>query len=365
MAIEVAYTNISMLKLQRAVSRLWNTPFHDADTALSSREFGGLLRVCLELYCGPGSYHEVNSETDCNAQRHGLKNLLRAIGAPWWRNAIPPSPEQAASAIEHAYSVAVQTRIQMMPLDMSDPLPEATFGPWKIRKFSAPELESIVQPARQARFWPNRVFDVGRFSQFQWLFRQFEEPTRPVHKEVWPFFYDDVRWAFGIVDPRPSKFGGSFDLPLMTVALYPWETFGGGKIEPWRPFRIPWVYTVSDNPFIEPQIAPLPQSLSWQRYFIGNGEVEERPLEMGVLDEPPSDFEQQLQDVWSELSIVAPNGEFTAPAFRPPVTHFFLRGFHESGIDEMLSHVIAIEAALGRSNERTKKNTVSAEGWSH
>lgn len=58
---------------------------------------------------------------------------------------------------------------------------------------------------------------------------------------------------------------------------------------------------------------------------------------------------QEFASKWWELvNRVAPLGKEPLKAFNPRIEHFFLRGFLEGKIDQLLWHVTAIDAAVGK-----------------
>jgi hypothetical protein len=117
--------------------------------------------------------------------------------------------------------------------------------------------------------------------------------------------------------------------------LAPWEGRAWAPDIEWRGFRVPWVYTLSDDIFVLPPSPPSPDTLSWR--------PDEQPERLDLNDAAAVEAPKLLNDeVWSELGRA-----HRSPLFETPIAHFLVRAFLADGVDEFLAHITTIEAALG------------------
>jgi hypothetical protein len=123
----------------------------------------------------------------------------------------------------------------------------------------------------------------------------------------------------------------------------------------WRGFRVPWVYTLSDDIFVLPSRPPSPDTLSWEpdHIYDNDGNVlfeTERPSRYG-LKHAAVEASAWLSDAaWSELTTAR-----QSPLFETPIAHFLLRAFLSEPLDEYLTHITTIEAALGLQSDYDRK----------
>ena len=142
---------------------------------------------------------------------------------------------------------------------------------------------------------------------------------------------------------------------LFAVLQAPWEDWVEFPGNDWRGFRVPWVYTLSDDIFVLPSRPPSPDTLSWEPYVFfdndGNEEFEtERPIRYG-LKNTAVEASAWLDDAaWSDLTIAR-----RSPLFNTPIAHFFVRAFLSEPLDEFLAHITTIEAALGLHSDYDRK----------
>jgi len=109
---------------------------------------------------------------------------------------------------------------------------------------------------------------------------------------------------------------------------------------------VPWVYTLSDDLFDRPPRPPSPDTLSWAPKdcdFAGNlAGGAPQPSRYSIKDAGAEASEWLNDAAWSKLVCA-----YQSPLFDTLIAHFFVRAFLAEPIDEFLSHIITIEAALG------------------
>jgi hypothetical protein len=150
--------------LTKAVRALRRIPRPGPDNLLKDPQFLSLRDTCESLYSKAKSK---------DALGIALSTALQALGLPCQlvpANAhLALAAEIAATRLDAASRQTQASRVYLSPLDLADELPELNFGPNSIRKFTAAELEALVDVPRLQRINSNWTFDAKRFSEFRRL----------------------------------------------------------------------------------------------------------------------------------------------------------------------------------------------------
>lgn len=117
----------------------------------------------------------------------------------------------------------------------------------------------------------------------------------------------------------------------------------------WRAFTIPWVHVATGDIFDRAQAVPPAADLAWEPYFVGDEEVGEKPVVWKLELADTDALEGIGDDYWARLEKAR-----HSVLFETPVQHFILRAFFSDGMDEIIAHMTAIEAALGLQVDFTK-----------
>ena len=131
----------------------------------------------------------------------------------------------------------------------------------------------------------------------------------------------------------------------------------------WRGFRVPWIYTLDDDLCTFPTPPPDPERLSWEPYCLQVDHDEwvesERPLWLRTAA-TAENVRQDLDRYWTRLQV---QSTLNSELFSTPVEHFLVRAFLSYGIDEVIAHLIVVEAAFG--TEADHKRTLRLPGDHH
>jgi len=266
--------------------------------------------------------------------------------------------------LDAAFQAERHKRTHLCPLDLADSLPDLWFGPNNIRKFSATELDDIVDPVQLTRFNPNWKFDSQAFAKFSWLVVREEVAfnCEPGARAL-PIFYTDFSADLGRIDPYQAHFPSDVEAALVAVLLVPWEDWVEMAEVDWRAFRIPWSYTIDDDVFTRPVHPPSPDTLSWESQIYTDDEGEDVEVDSPVvlpLDIAVSDPSMWLNEqTWNDLCSAQ-----KSPLFQAPISHFFIRAFATDGVDSFLAHIMVLEAALGLHDDHSssKRRTLPGRG---
>jgi len=323
----------------RAVAELWRVPPPGPDNLFSLPEFMQLKEVLQSLYPKVG--------TPLVALGTALRNLGLPCGLPQDRQHLSLPSDEAAYRLNFAVQAKRARRWHLAPLDLADDLPSLQFGPAALRRFSVDELRVLVDARRLARFFPSTSFEAGRFSEFQWLVVEEEVSLeRPPEARAVPVLFADLQQDFGRIEPHKGRFPAIVEDTLFFLLLAPWEEWSQMPEVDWRGFRVPWVYTTDEDLFVRPLAVPSPDSLSWEPQALTDswGDVVEveRPVVLPLEDEAAA-----AVPAWNGPYYERVTRARASPLFETPVVHFFVRAYLSDGVDEVLGHLTAIEAALG------------------
>jgi hypothetical protein len=340
-------------ELMEAVAALWRIPRPGPGNLLSDPRFIRLRDTCDSLYPRGGPKGPLDL---------ALLSALRALGLPsrlaQANDHLTLPAEVAAARLDAAFRRMQVLRVHLCPLNLAgEDLPELKFGPNSIRKFTTAELEALVDPPRLKRFSETWTFDAKRFSEFCWLV---VEETCPLDQEpgarALTFLDQTVEIAdWGRIEPHQERFPTAVEDALFAILRAPWEDWVEMPEDDWRGFRVPWVYTLSDDIFVWPQAPRSPDTLTWRPDFCFDEDDNvvfetEQPERLNLNDAAAVEAPNLLNnEVWCELKRAQ-----QSPLFETPIAHFLVRAFHSDGVDEFLAHITTIEAALGLESDRGK-----------
>lgn len=337
--------------LVAALQALWDIPPPGPQNLWSSREFVALKELLTKRYRSGKSTFGLEAS---------IGNALRSLGlpcsTPHLLNQPRPDMDKVAAALTHEFQRTTTRRRYLCPLDMADELPSFQFGNAQIGRFAAAELEILFNAPRLERCYPGIQLDTQRLSQFHWMVVeedisvQGESGNRQFSWLDFPFEKD-----LGEIVPHSGRFPAAVERALFFLLLAPWEGWAEMTEVDWRGFRLPWVYTLDNDLCAFPPPPPLPEQLSWEPYAhqVDHDEWEEseRPLWLRTCA-TAEDVRQALEARWALLQTARTQ---TSELFSTPVEHFLVRAFLSYGIDEVMAHLIMIEAAFGAEADHRRK----------
>lgn len=328
-----------------AVEALWRIQRPGPDNLLAAPSFVVLSEVCQSEYGG-------------GKPVWALSTALRSLGLPCHlpasKSGLSADPVSAANAIDEACRRKTTLRRHICPLDLADDLPVLSFGNARVAKFSADDLAALFDAPRLARNFHNQPFETKRLAQFHWLVveEEIELDPRPEARTA-PFMYMTFNRDFGEIDPHLGRFPPTVEAALFFLLLAPWEKWSTMQEVDWRGFRVPWIHTVDDDLFVRPSPPPSADSLSLEPWIVqdhwGEDVELERPTALRLDDEATSELAQFTDSAWRELQTAR-----SAGLFETPIAHFLVRAFLADGMDEVMAHMTAIEAAVGLEMDHKK-----------
>jgi hypothetical protein len=326
--------------LREAIAALWAVPPPGPKNIYYAPEFVRVREVSKTLYpeacAGSGL-----------ALDFVLGDALNALGLPCRPPPADPqfalSPEIAAGRLHAAFKQSEVHCMYLCPLDRVDHFPSLTFGPNRIARLTAAELEKLVNWPRLRRVNASWTFDTKLFSSFTWLVVEEALPVRqPPGRRANPLLFEPIGRDWEAIEPHRGRFPPAVEDALFAILLAPWEDWVKSRGGPWRAFEVPWVYTTSNDLFVRPQTPPSADALSWVGYLGEDGEqVFFDPARVPLKDGGTSVLDWLTDRLWADLVTVG-----KSELFQTPVKHFFVKAFLEEAADEFLAHITTIEAAL-------------------
>ena len=208
---------------------------------------------------------------------------------------------------------------------------------------------------RILRNFPGKPLEAARLAQFQWLSveEEVEIDSRPEARSV-PGLFMDLSRDLGEIEPHLGQFPPAVEAALFFLLLAPWETWSTMPEVDWRGFRIPWIYTVDDDLFVRPDPVPSADSLTLEPWIVEDGsgqEIElERPTKLPLDEAAEAGLLDFADKAWREFEAAR-----STALFETPIAHFIVRAFLADGMDEVMAHMTAIEAALGLEMDHRKR----------
>jgi hypothetical protein len=122
-------------------------------------------------------------------------------------------------------------------------------------------------------------------------------------------------------------------------------------------FIVPWAYTLNNDPFESPRSAPDFTSLSWEPFLTPDGSIVECDHPESTIFNKTSfkNFEEKSIETWDLRERVCSPHLASLSAFNPLIDHFLLRAHWQEGIDELISYMTTIDAAIGKQQKGMTK----------
>lgn len=333
-------------QLRETLAAVWQIPRPGPDNLFSDPAFVSLSELCNLVY---GSGKSVL----------GLSNALRSLGLPCGLPAthtnLALDLSTAAAALHQAFARKKSMRRYLCPLDLADDLPRLTFGGSQVARFNTAELKELFDAPRLSRNFPTMPLDADRLSQFHWLVveEEFELDPRPEARAA-PFKFRNMSQDFGEIEPHLGRFPPAVESAVFFLLVAPWEDWSTMPEVDWRGFRMPWIYTVDHDLFVRPAPPPTADSLTLEPWIVQNRtgeEIElERPTTLPLEDRAAPMLQLFAGPKWTELQTAR-----ATTLFETPIVHFLVRAFLADGMDEVMAHMTAIEAALGLEADYRRK----------
>jgi hypothetical protein len=239
---------------------------------------------------------------------------------------------------------------------------QMNFGDFEIRRFSKDGLDRKLQQATHPAFYPWTAVDTRLLAQY-WFLTCSENHRAPEPGRM--FISLDFR-----VQPKYSRFPKPIETALKRLVLFPWGTVSQ-PLQPLRDFSalelwdapsrfgVPFCIGISDSlidrPTAMPDISVL-VTVPWKDPVTGEC-LGERPLDgINLSEKPPYGHQKTNRDF---VEFVGEANRILKDVCGLPGWHsidialdFLVKGFFSEGLEQLLWHITAVEAALGEKREQ-------------
>jgi Apea-like HEPN len=236
------------------------------------------------------------------------------------------------------------------------------FGEFQIRRYTLDELEELIRNTANRTFYPRTETDLKVLAQ-NW----FISVTKEVHRHEFEELTDDFLTDYDFMDHISStgevklewpRFSPVLELPLRTLILWDWKPdtlrlaeCRSSLPEAWHGFSIPGVWAVSNTLLAHPASSPNFTGPELRPRFDQEGEeIGEGPWFPIHLDEQETRaFEATIRrtsQLLAEVKTKEHGWDFIDVAM-----NYLLKAFFAHGLDQLLWHIIVVEALVGEKRE--------------
>ena len=352
-------------RLRIVIEDLWRLSMRSEESVHRSGAFRTLEDTCRSVYLdleGSRLHREPSVKVTPSVLSRALHNFFRWNGAPWFGDRIPDAQEAAAS-LHRAFLRHSVRRTFLVPLDrlsLEDRSGDRTqkvtslrFGPNEIVRLDGHDLARRVPVDALARFGARYQFPTVDLDGFLWLVTGLTEPAGSLERRTWLGWLNAAWVELDTVELFRSTYPTPLEDALFVLLLILLKDSGD---TPWQPFRIPWTFSFTDDPFSDPVAPPDPSSLS--RQVVGDEYDHFEVPDQSEFFEFGSRQHDALQRRWNDLEAVLGRRGTASASFHPLTRHFFVKAFSEYGVDEIISNLSCLEATLQLKEERNRTKLI-------
>ena len=263
------------------------------------------------------------------------------------------SPDITFDDFLTAFERREKTLTYLIPLELIEfHEREYDFGWFKVKRFPKQELDAVLEQEIALQFFPLAVTNTELLSRYWWLV--VKEQTEIPERDKW---HIDLT-SLGKVRFSANTFPDKVNEALLRLALFDWELGRNvrGKGEDlerhWSRFEAPFAIVVTDDQLERLSIAPNLNRLNLVPYV--DPETREEIGELPFFDFPMGEkesehFRSMVTEYDSMLSALA-----NVPKrwnFLNVARSFFLKAFFSDGMEQLLWHIVVVEALVGERSE--------------
>lgn len=304
-----------------------------------------------------------NCDRVFGAQKNG-ERIWRGLIRNWMRrggvylsifDGVRQNPAEVAEALFKDMRTTEDSVVLLAPLEgIGFSKREMNFGDFQIQQLEAAELETLLGTRANQIFYPYAATSTERLTD-HWYLRCMIRQGRTLGRVYpAPWFLETFG---GPIPPKYTHLPPEIETPLKSIILWDEQESGLG-IDYWVSFvSIPFVITVSDNPFRAPRPAPPIESFtSYQTEVFDNKESEVSQKLVDLTAKGTEQFEQFIRIINAQLQAIRLVG--TPWGFVDHALNYMLKGFFSDGLDQLIWHVVALEAFFG---ERSADESVTEQ----
>ena len=251
------------------------------------------------------------------------------------------------------------------------------FGDFQILCLCEAELDQILSKDVRKAFYPGTVVDSRQLAGYWFLIA-----TEAAQSSPWQSLDEPISAEVRL---RYSKFPAALEKILRLLVLYPFpnpvhdtpsHVGSNSPVDPWSGFfrfGIPFVIRVSDALTDSPQLAPDVSSLAAEPDVFESTdgtlvESERTPIDYSMDTNETAKFVDFVKNLKEMISEVEPS--FSQWRFIDVAMNFLVKAYFSEfsdGLEQLLWHIVAVEAVLGERRSATKRlknraSTILADG---
>lgn len=261
-----------------------------------------------------------------------------------------PSHGEICSLYEKEFKAESGQWIYLAPIELTRfPEHPLKFDNFTIQRFTAEELNSLLKQRTCELFFPWAVVDTYRLSQFWMIVCTEEKPISHTGLLAWG----------EKIKPKYSPFSGKLKDAFRILSLFKWrdqytsdanlllsegtEGFLSLNICPSLPFTIQIPQGFLDNPPAAPDLSDLPMEPLMDNS--GEEQVGEYPTVAFDLSESETEFCNFVRNTGALIGKITQVQQWQ---FMDVALSFMEKGFRDSGWEQLLWYITAIEALMGQ-----------------
>ena len=347
--------------LRIAIEDLWRLSMPSEERIYGSRAFRVLEDTCRSVYLGLEESRLVRPpsiKVTPSVLSRALQNFFRWNGAPWFGDRTPDTGETAAT-MHRAFLRRTIHRTYLVPLDRlfledrssgrRNEVTSVRFGLNEIVRLQRDDLSRRVPVDALGRFGARYQFPTVELDGFCWLATSRTEQAGPLERRTW---LDLLNTNLAEVD-TVGLFRSTYPTPVENALLVLLLILLKDPREiPWQPFRVPWIFSVTDDLFSDPVAPPDVSALS--RHIVGDEHDHFEVPDKSEIFEFGDRRRKALQGRWNDLETLLARADTDAANFHPLMRHFFVKALSEHGVDEIISNLSCLEATLQLKRDRNR-----------
>ena len=265
-------------------------------------------------------------------------------------------PKDLFKRFEDAFTEAGSAAIILAPLESVEFSADCPldFGSFQITKFSREELSTITENDTRALFYAESVLDIGLLSRYWWLSVPYvPEPTYPGQEFRINLYRAPIERQFSTFPPPVERI-------LKTLILYDWDANSSADrsnksrydlledSRGWLGFHLPFVLRCGGSLFGPAVQTPDISRLALEPFFSDDGEeIGERPRQPihYLCPKQTSGFCRIVAGFDNQLKTIRTQTDEWR--FIDVAVSHLVKSFFAFELDQLLWHMVAIEALLG------------------
>lgn len=300
--------------------------------------WNNLAKTCARLF---GKERRGEEERWKSRIRHWMRRKGTYLSL---LDGVRPDPVEVAGALAKDITVTEDRIVLLAPLEgLGFAKTEMDFGDFQIFQPWADQLEVLLGTRANRIFYPYAAISTERLTD-HWYLRCETKEERNLDRTNPPWFLDTFG---GPVPAQYTHFSPRIEALLKSLILWDEQEYGL-DLDYWMQFvSIPFVIEVTDNPFQGPRAAPpIGDFTSYQPMIFDGEEVGEEPLKIIDLDtKDTAKFEAFVREVTAQIQGIRSFGK--AWEFVDLGLKYLLKGFFSDGLEQILWHIVSLEAFLG------------------